>query len=233
MENKHLEAKQHLQSLVTRISKSEALTESLEQEDTKQDRSVVNYIIHKLQAICPAWQQSLAGMAEDEKTQLLKTIKREWLNSLMSANINDQRIIDYALSQVKASGNPFMPTIGQFIGWCREGKVPEGTKNSLQSYKEVCEYQCLPREKRQPSGLSPEVWHTLNNLGDIANWRQMDKLKHKKYWEEEHEITLELLRNGGAMDIAPPPRQAIERQKKPLDKTKAISALQKMRESIK
>jgi hypothetical protein len=61
----------------------------------------------------------------------------------------------------------------------------------------------------------------------------MDKLKHKKYWDEEHEITLELLRNGGAMDIAPPPRQAIERQKKPLDKTKAISALQKMRESIK
>ena len=85
----------------------------------------------------------------------------------------------------------------------------------------------------QPYGLSPEVWHTLNNLGDIANWRQMDKIKHKKYWEEEHEVTLELLRNGGTMDIAPPPRPAIERDKKPVDKQKAISRIQAMREQLK
>lgn len=232
MEN-HNKTKQHLQTLVTQISKSEALAEQFTTEDTQQDRQVVSYIIHKLQAICPAWQQSLSGMSQDEKAQLLKTIKREWLNSLMAANINDQRVIDYALNKVKESGNPFMPTIGQFIGWCKEGNIPEGTKNCLESYKEVCAYQCLPREKRQPYGLSPEVWHTLNNLGDISNWRQMEKMKHKKYWEEEHERTLELLRNGGRLDEAPPPRQSIEEIKEPLNKKKAISAIQAMRESLK
>ena len=232
MDNNHLETKQHLQTLVTQISKSEAAAES-KADDTQQDRQVVSYIIHKLQAICPAWQQSLAGMGEDEKAQLLKTIKREWLNSLMAANINDQRIIDYALGQVKVSGNPFMPTIGQFIGWCREGNVPEGTKNCLESYKEVCAYQCLPREKRQPYGLSPEVWHTLNNLGDIPIWRQMEKIKHKKYWEEEHERTLERLRNGQPLDEAPPPRPAIEKTYTPLNKSAAIEQLKKMREGLK
>jgi hypothetical protein len=229
----HNETKQHLATLVTQISKSEALADSAKVEDTQQDRSVINYIIHKLQAICPAWQQSLAGMGPDEKAQLLKTIKREWLNSLMAERISQQHVIDYALNKVKQSGNPFMPTIGQFIAYCHEGSTPEGTKTAFDAYKEVCEYQCLPREKRQPYGLSPEVWHTLANIQDIHSWRHMEKKKHKDYWCAEYERTLQTLRDGGPVHEAPPPRQAIENNRTPLNKQKAVSQLQQMRESLK
>lgn len=175
----------------------------------------------------------MAGLPVNEAQAVLNQAKRDWLNAFMENKINDMKLIDYAFSRLLADPNPFMPTVGQFIGWCKEGNIPEGTKNCLESYKEVCAYQCLPREKRQPYGLSPEVWHTLNNLGDISNWRQMEKMKHKKYWQEEHERTLELLRNGGRLDEAPPPRQSIEEIKEPLNKKKAISAIQEMRESLK
>jgi len=198
-----------------------------QREITPEAADYINDVFKRLTAICPAWKQAFAS------TEELNSVKKEWITGFFDSGIRSKAVVDYALSKLRESGDAFIPPVGRFIGWCREGNLPEGTKNSLQGYKEVCEYQCLPREKRQPSGLSPEVWHTLNNLGDIANWRQMDKLKHKKYWDEEHEITLELLRNGGVMDIAPPPRQAIERQKKPLDKTKAISRIQAMREQLK
>jgi len=218
---------------VTQISKSEALSEKVTTEDTQQDRQVVSYIIHKLQAICPAWQQSLAGMGPDEKAQLLKTIKREWLNSLMAERISQQHVIDFALDKVKQSGNPFMPTIGQFIAYCHEGSLPEGTKTAFDAYKEVCEYQCLPREKRQPYGLSPEVWHTLANIQDIHSWRQMEKKKHKEYWFDEYERTLQTLRDGGPLHEAPPPRQAIENKRTPINKEKAINSLKAMRDQLK
>lgn len=187
----------------------------------------INEVFKRLTAICPAWKQAFSS------TEELNSVKKEWITGFFDSGIRSKAVVDYALSKLRESGDAFIPPVGKFIGWCREGNLPEGTKNCLESYKEVCAYQCLPREKRQPYGLSPEVWHTLNNLGDIPNWRQMEKMKHKKYWEEEHERTLELLRNGGRLDEAPPPRQAIEEIKEPLNKKKAISAIQAMRESLK
>jgi len=229
----HLEAKQHLATLTTQIGKAEALAEKQQTEDSEQDRKIINYIFHKLQAICPAWQQSLAGMSHDEKEKLLKTQKREWLSSLMAAGINQRHVIDYALNCVKESGNPFLPTIGQFIGWCREGSLPEGILTPHKAYKEVTEYQCLPREQRKPQGLSPEVYHTLVSLADIHAWRHMSKDKHKEYWESEYQRTLELLRAGGQLKQAPEPVKSIEKTHTPMNKDKAINELRAMREALK
>ena len=175
----------------------------------------------------------MAGLGQDEAQQVFNQAKRDWLNAFMENQINDMRLINYAFSRLLATPNPFMPTVGEFIAWCREGAIPEGTKNSLQSYKEVCAYQCLPREKRQPCTLSQETWHTLNNLGDLAGWRQMEKMKHKKYWDEEHELTLEKLRSQEPLDVAPEPRAAIERKKEPVNKSAVASRIQAMRESMK
>lgn len=231
MEN-HLATQQHLQTLVTRISESESLANVQANQDTEQDRKVVSYIIHKLQAICPAWQQSLAGMGQDEKVQLMKTIKREWLNSLMAENISQQHIIDYALNKVKQSGNPFMPTVGQFIKWCREGSLPEGTKGCLDSYKEIQGYLALPLESRKLHGLNPEVYHTLHNLGDFYGFRHADKKRSLEMWTQEHERTLENLRNGKPLAVAPPPRVAIEKTHTPIAKEAAISRIQAMRAQL-
>lgn len=169
----------------------------------------------------------------NEAQAVLNQAKRDWLNAFMENGINDMRLIDYAFSKLLADPNPFMPTVGQFIQWCYEGNIPEGTKTAFDAYKEVCEYQCLPREKRQPYGLSPEVWHTLANIQDIHSWRQMEKKKHKEYWFDEYERTLQTLRDGGPLHEAPPPRQAIENKRTPIDKEKAINSLKAMREQLK
>lgn len=229
-----LVVQKHLQTLVTRIGEAEALAGKREAyNDTEDDRKIINYIFHKLQAICTAWAQSLVGMGQDEKERLLKTSKREWLSSLVADGINQRHVIDYALDQVKKSGSPFMPTIGQFIKYCELGNIPEGTLTPLMSYKEISQYQCLPRESRQPWGLSPEVYHTLFNIHDHIAWRVMKKDNHKKYWDEEYQRTLKTLREGGKLHKPRQPVAVIENKRTPLDKPKAMSALQAMRESLK
>ena len=198
-----------------------------QREITPDAMEYINDVFKRLTAICPAWKQAFST------TEELNAVKQEWITGFYDSGIRSKAVVDYALSKLRESGDAFIPPVGKFIGWCREGNLPEGTKNSLESYKEVCAYQCLPREQRQPYGLSPEVWHTLNNLGDIPNWRQMEKIKHKKYWEEEHERTLERLRNGQPLDEAPPPRRAIEKTHTPLNKSAAIEQLKKLREGLK
>ena len=216
----------------TIISKADAVAQA-KQGETVQDRNLISGVFERLSSACPAWKQSLAGLPVNEAQAVLNQAKRDWLNAFMENGINEMRLIDYAFSKLLADQNPFMPTVGQFIAWCREGNVPEGTRTAHQAYKEVSEYQCLPREKRQPYGLSPEVWHTLANIQDIHSWRHMEKKKHKEYWDAEYERTLETLRDGGPLHEAPPPRQAIENNRTPLNKQKAVSQLQKMRESLK
>lgn len=227
-----LQVRQHYQTLMTQIGKAEALANKQQGGDTDQDRKVINYIFHKLQAICPAWQQSLAGMGHDEKEQLLKTIKREWLNSLMMEGISQHHIIDYALNCVKESGSPFLPTVGQFLGWCREGSIPDGIKTPMQAYKEVTAYMCLPVNERKPWGLSPEVYHTLASLGDVYKWKHMQEKEHRKYWEDEYKNTLETLRNGQPLIEAHEPKAFIENKRTPLDKEKAINQLREMRKGL-
>ena len=198
-----------------------------QREITPDAAEYINEVFKRITAICPAWKQAFSSSEE------LSAIKKEWMTGFFDSNIRSKQSVDFAMSKLRDSGEAFIPTVGRFIGWCRDGAMPEGTKNTLQAYKEVCAYQCLPREKRIPSTLSQETWHTLSNLGDLAGWRHMEKMKHKKYWDEEFEVTIEKLRNGEPLDIAPEPRAAIERIKTPLDKENAISQLRAMRESIK
>ena len=144
-----------------------------QREITPDAAEYINEVFKRITAICPAWKQAFSNSEE------LAAIKKEWMTGFFDSNIRSKQSVDFAMSKLRDSGEAFIPPVGRFIEWCRDGAMPEGTKNTLQAYKEVIAYQCLPREKRQPSTLSQETWHTLNNLCDLAGWRHMDKMKHK------------------------------------------------------
>lgn len=187
----------------------------------------INDVFKRLTAICPAWKQAFSS------TEELNNVKKEWITGFFDSGIRSKQVVDYALSKLRDSGDAFIPPVGKFIGWCREGNLPEGTKGCLDSYKEIQGYLILPSESRKLKGLNPEVYHTLHNLFDFYAFRHADQKKAIKMWSDEHEKTLEIMRNGGPIDEAPEPRKSIENNRTPLDKTKAVSQLQKMRESLK
>lgn len=232
MDKENQEAANQLAKLNQRIGKAEALAEKPVEPESEQSRIFINALFDRLFAICTAWAQSYVGLTGEAMDKAIGATKREWLDHLKLEGIKQAHVINYAVNRVKASGSPFLPTSGQFVAWCREGNVPEGTRTPAEAYKEISEYQCLPRELRKPQGLSSEVYHTLVNLTDLPAWRHMHEKKHREYWDAEYQRTLEVLRNGGPIKEAPPPRKALENKRTPLDKAKAISAIQAMRKGL-
>lgn len=46
-------------------------------------------------------------------------MRRQWLQGLIEAGINTREMIDSGLARCRQHASPFLPSIGQFIGWCR------------------------------------------------------------------------------------------------------------------
>ncbi len=78
------------------------------------DRNFVNGIFKTLQAIFPAWRQAFpddAAVAE---------AKRQWMLGLIESGLTNPDAIRAGLALARKSKNPFIPSVGQFIGWCQE-----------------------------------------------------------------------------------------------------------------
>lgn len=201
-------------------------------QDTEEDRKVVNYIFHKIQAICPAWQHSLGKMSEEEKQQLLKTMKREWLNELMDRKINQQHLIDYALKRLKGTSNPFFPAVGQFIEWCEEGKLPEGTTGTLESYKEILGYLVKPAKNRELIDLRPETYATMIGIQDFYTFRHADTKRSKEIWFQAHDKTLQDMKDGKDIPVAPKPVEKLEQIRVAGKRSTMMDAMKSMRDGL-
>lgn len=199
---------------------------SKQRDITPEAAEYINEVFTRLTAICPAWKQAFSSTDE------LNAVKKEWITGFYDSGIRSKHVVDYALAKLRESGEAFIPPVGKFIKWCREGSLPEGTKDSLASYKEIQGYLAMPLESRKRSGLNPEVYHTMHNLGDFYAFRHADKKRALEMWTQEHERTLESLRNGESLAEAPPPRVAIEKTHTPIAKEAAISRLQEMRKQL-
>lgn len=80
---------------------------------TDADRQIVNTVFSKLAAIFPAWKQAFDG------PEGIREAKRTWLEAFMENEINTLEQINRGLVEAKKSTNPFLPSVGQFIEWCR------------------------------------------------------------------------------------------------------------------
>lgn len=87
-------------------------------EATKEDKLIINLLFKKLTAIYPAWKQAFEG---DEQ---VKEAKRVWLEALIDNGINQPEQIKTGLKQAMKSESPFLPSVGQFMKWCKTESVP-------------------------------------------------------------------------------------------------------------
>lgn len=87
-----------------------------EDEETKK---VINYLFSELQCICTCWQQAWPT------PEICKAAKRSWFRALVIANINTREQINKGLDVLRLRSTPdavFVPTVGQFIAFCRPAK---------------------------------------------------------------------------------------------------------------
>ena len=101
---------------------------------------VLNIVIKAIRSIYPAWRTTIKTQAE------LDNIKKEWLTGFIDNNIKTDIQINRGLAEARKDTNPFLPSIGQFIEWCKaphashvefKGLEYQPKKSSSERIKEI------------------------------------------------------------------------------------------------
>jgi hypothetical protein len=74
---------------------------------------VINKIFIELAAIYPAWKNAFPNQ------QALDECKRQWMKAFKENGLDQWEYIERGLKEARADKNPFLPSVGQFVDWCR------------------------------------------------------------------------------------------------------------------
>lgn len=93
--------------------------------------NIVNDLFVELQAIFPAWSVSF------KTNEALNRAKREWIKGFMEQGINSLNQIKLGLKKARASQDPYWPTVGKFVAWCKPTAEDLGLPSKEDAYSEV------------------------------------------------------------------------------------------------
>ena len=103
----------NIAELVPQINIVNTVDNSKKQQQKEQVAEVVNKLFSQLRAACPAMFHTLNHNDEN-------AIKRQWIVGFIENGINPA-MINAGMRIARQQNNPFMPSVGQFIGWCERG----------------------------------------------------------------------------------------------------------------
>ena len=84
--------------------RSEALSQNAD--------AFINWLFEELAGTFPAWKSAF------DSQQSITTAKRIWFEALSENKIKRSEI-EQGLREARKSTNPFLPSVGQFIAWCK------------------------------------------------------------------------------------------------------------------
>lgn len=210
--------------------------ENERQNETPEDRKFINWLFSQLEAAFRSGFYELKNMDEVERNNHMGYMRRQWMDAFKRAEINDSRLVTYAINRMLDRGDRFIPVVGEFLALCEEGKIPAGTKSHADAWKEIKGWLMLARDRRKPSDLSNEVFHTYNReLHDQMAFRERtNTAEQREAWQQAYTRTIERLKAGKTIAFAPPPDQMQLEKKpsKPASKEFAASFLAEMKKGL-
>lgn len=90
-----------------------------EREQTQQVAQIINGLFVQLAAAFPA---SLVNRSQEDVNE----IRRQWVLAFKENGITTMEQVDAGMRMVRRQERPFLPSPGQFIKWCREGRCVLG-----------------------------------------------------------------------------------------------------------
>lgn len=204
--------------------------------ESKQDRDFISWIFEQLRGAFRSGFYELKNMTAEEQANHIKTMKRQWMDAFVRAEINDSRLVQYAINRMIDRGDKFIPVVGEFLALCEEGKIPAGTKDHTAAWKEIKGWLMLAPDRRKPCDLSNEVYHTYTSeLHDQQAFRERTSTpEQREAWSQAYTRTIERLKTGKPIRFAPPPNQMQLEKKpsRPASKEFAQSFLDDMRKGL-
>lgn len=147
---------------------------------------VVNALFQELQAIFPAWRQAWP----DDKA--LAAAKKSWIKGFMAADITKIEQIRYGLEQCRADGCVFVPSVGQFIAWCRPTAEMLGLPELDKAYREAVTNS---HPAATPRWSHPAVHHAACETGFYA-LNHLQEEQSRKLFARNYEATVRMVMAG-------------------------------------
>jgi hypothetical protein len=184
------------------------------------DVNFINGIFKSLQAIFPAWRQAFpddAAVAE---------AKRQWTMGLIEAGLTSAGAIKPGLALARKSRNPFIPSIGQFVGWCQDAaKARIGFPSDDAVIVQILDFSRTRGTKHQ-SAIHPVAYWIYQHvdlyaLKHAADTREAKRILAGAYHEAEEKAAAgyefpespKLLPDDVAARPAPTAEQIAERER--------------------
>jgi hypothetical protein len=123
------------------------------------------------------------------------------MKGLMEAGLSDWDAIQGGLATCRASGNAFLPPVGEFTASCRQAVYERlGALETMKAYKHLLGYYATPREHREPCRLNPLVYHMISlDSFDSFYFKDMKTEDSVKYFSTNYKAVLDYLSAGGEL----------------------------------
>ena len=94
-------------------------TSTGEVKATDQDKAFINELFNQLAGIFPAWKSAFDG------PEGVRNAKRQWIQCLIENKITSDEKINRGLEYARQLESPFLPSVGQFVSWCKSNDMEE------------------------------------------------------------------------------------------------------------
>ncbi|PHQ78917.1 MAG: hypothetical protein COB66_07955 [Coxiella sp. (in: Bacteria)] len=201
-------------------------------DETPQDRQFISELFSRLNTICTAGFHNLKMLSAQEAQSQIKLNMREWMNEFQIRGINKPELVDYALGRIRASGSPFIPTVGEFLDYCDEGRLPTGTLSARDAYEEWLQYDM---GKLDISKLSQPAYHTMSVIygsGRKGHLTGSKPAESEKYWTTRYTATLDRMKEGKPLKCVPGETEKLEYIRQPGKRSTMMDAMAEMRKNL-
>lgn len=134
--------------------------------------------------------------------------KAEWFKGLVENDITEEWVINRGLAVARKHNSPFLPSIGQFIEWCKQATgvnhpPMEAVFAELQEWLKV--------NRKDWHNASPLLQHIIRRNLDLYNYKQEYKdFVRMKLFEIAYKAALFQFESGVEMESYPRPETLLE-----------------------
>jgi len=111
---------------------------------TEQTIAFVNRVMKTILANSPAWSVSLKG------TESINDYRQQLVKAFLENKIIQMSQVELGLKRIRKEPTNFLPSVGQFIGWCIPTPEAIDCPDVNEAYNEACRYKYSKKNLSHP-----------------------------------------------------------------------------------
>lgn len=182
---------------------------------TVDDAKFIGMLFSQLKDVFPAWRAAFPTIESEAGA------RREWALGLIDANCTTREQISRGMRKARQHAQPWLPSVGMFIEWCKADSAELGLPSEEQAYQQAI---------GNASAKHPAVIFTLRQMTDSYGFRMMPADKSKKLWANAWQQTINHVERGGKL---PKPELQIEKKETPAEREESLKHIENIRKMLK